>query len=96
MGGGTKERKSVRRLAKTGAVLLAAALMLAGCGLEGEEPSRREVPEEAGISPSPGGENPRPRRLLFPAKCRKRWALPFQQRPRKLWVAPFQRSPRKR
>ena len=57
MGGGTKERKSVRRLAKTGAVLLAAALMLAGCGLEGEEPSRREVPEEAGISPSPGGES---------------------------------------
>ncbi len=56
MGGGTKERKSVKRLAKTGAVLLAAALMLAGCGLEGEEPSRREVPEEAGISPSPGGE----------------------------------------
>ncbi len=57
MGGGTKERKSVKRLAKTGAVLLAAALMLAGCGLEGEEPSRREVPEEAGISPSPGGES---------------------------------------
>ena len=57
MGGETKERKSVKRLAKTGAVLLAAALMLAGCGLEGEEPSRREVPEEAGISPSPGGES---------------------------------------